>query len=378
MSTHAPLPPSSAARIVPCPGSARMEALYPQEETIDTRQGDAVHWAGASMVEGWRFIEPGEVAENGELLNVEMLDAAGGYADHIIERDKASWLIGKCDRHVEEAVVSGAIHPENYGTPDYWMFNHHDNHLFVDDLKYGHGFVSEIRNYQLINYAALIAKKIGRYNDDSLRVTMTIHQPRNYHWRGPVRSWSCTLGDLRYPILELSAAFTMAMAEDAPTIARDPEACRNCSARHACEALAMETGPGIDLAYSATPLKMSNAATAREYGRLVRAEKMIKARREGIEQAMVSTIQRGGIVPGFTIQHKKGRLAFKDDAAQNGLIEVAQAMNVKIEKLGLITPLQAIKAGLPEDIVKLYSHTPGGAAELVEDDGTAAANIFSK
>lgn len=350
-----------------------MEAMFPQEETIDTRQGHAMHWAGAQLLTG-HAVKVGDVADNGELLNVEMLDAAQGYADHILRRDAQWSQFG----HVEKLCNSAAIHPANYGTPDYSNYVPILDHLFLDDFKGGHGFVSEIRNYQLINYVALIAKEIGRYHDDSLRVTMTIHQPRNYHWRGPVRSWSGTLGDLRYPILELSAAFSMAMADDAPTIARDPDVCRDCSARLHCEANLMASGPAVDLAYRSTPLRLSNAAMRKEYQTLVRAEKMIKARREGIEQSMISTIQRGGIVPGFSLVHKKGRLGWKDDATSQGLIDVAQAMNVKIEKPGLITPLQAVKAGLPEDVVKLYSHTPGGAAELVEDDGTTAANIFSK
>lgn len=350
-----------------------MEAMFPQEETIDTRQGHAAHWAGAQLLKGYA-VKVGDVADNGELLNVEMLDAAQGYADHIGRRDagKVGW------RFIEEQLRNEAINPQNYGTPDYWAYDDAREHIFVDDFKFGHGFVSEIRNYQLINYVALAAAEIGLEADDSLNVTMTIHQPRNYHWRGPVRSWSCTLGDLRYPILELSAAFTMAMADDAPTIARDPEACRNCSARLHCEANLMASGPAIDLAYRSTPLRLSNAAMRKEYRDLVAAEKMIKARREGIEQSITSTIQRGGIVPGFSLIHKKGRPTWRDDAASQGLIDVAQAMNVKIEKPGLITPLQAVKAGLPEDVVKLYSHTPGGAAELVEDDGTTAANIFSK
>lgn len=375
MSTHAPLAPSSAFRVVACPGSADVEAMYPDEETIDNRQGDAVHWAGAQLLNN-EMIALGQVADNGEVLNVEMVEAAEAYAGHIVKRDGDYW--GWCNPSIEHTITVTPIHPDNWGTPDYFMYNHEDNHLFVDDLKYGHGFVSEVRNWQLVNYAALAACELGRYHDDSLLVTMTIHQPRCYHRRGHVRSWTATLGELRQPIAELSAAFMFARSEEPPCMARDPDACRDCKGRHGCEALAMVTGPGVDLAYSTAPLKMSPAAMKREYQRLAQAEKFIAARRKGIEQSLLSAIQRGGIVPGFRIAHGAGRRVWRDDAMQNDVVGVAKAFNANIEKPSLITPLQAIKAGVPEDVIKLYSHTPGGAAELVEDDETAAANIFSK
>lgn len=344
--------------------------MYPQEDTIDTQEGEAAHWAGAQRLIGQQ-IAVGQVAPNGVVLNVEMVEAADGYADHIQQRDKQHegyWI--------EQHIPHGPIHKDNYGTPDYVSYANES--LSIDDFKYGHGFVSEIGNYQLINYAALKAHELGIFDDDSLKVTMTIHQPRCYHRRGPVRSWTTTLGALRPYFDELRNAFNWATQLDAPVIARDPEACRGCSARFDCEANLMAVGPDVDLAYDSTPLKLSPLAMAVELRKLRRAEKMIKARREGIEQAITSKIQRGQSVPFFSIGHTKGRTVFNADAREMGVVEVAAAYGAKIEKAALITPLQAIKAGVPEDVIKMYSHAQSGAAELVEDDGTAAQNIFNK
>jgi hypothetical protein len=373
MSAHAPLPPSSADRRVACPGSREVESRYPDEDSIDTQQGEAVHWVGAENLRGIRP-QVGDVAPNGVVLNVEMIEAADQYSDHIIQRDGV-WLK---TAHIEQLAKISPIHPDNYGTPDYACYNATEDRLLIDDLKYGHGFVSEIRNYQLINYVALKAAELGRYDDDSLRVTMTIHQPRNYHRRGPTRSWATTLGALRQPIAEMSHAYRLAMEPDAPVMARDPDACKDCKGRYECEAAIMAEGPAIDLAYSSAPLVMSPAALSKELRRLKDAEKVIKLRREGIEQSIVSTIQRGGIVPYFGIAHKAGRTVWKDEAVGD-MLDIAAAYGVKIAAPKLsMTPLQAIKAGIPEDVVKAYSHAPGGAAELVEDDGTAAAQIFNK
>jgi len=371
MSTHARYAPSSAHRTVACPGSVDVEMRYPDEPTIDKLEGEATHWAAAERLQGV-VLQVGDVAPNGVILNVEMNDAAEMYAEHIIKRD----IIFGIDPHVETPLPAGPVHPENYGTPDFWSYNWHSNHLHVDDLKYGHGFVSENRNYQLINYVALAAYAINSYHDDSLKVTMTIHQARNYHRRGPTRSWTTTLGELRRPIAELAMAYRLADGPDAPVMARDPDACRDCKGRHECEAAIMAEGPAIDLAYSSAPLVMSPQALSKEYRRLIAAEKMIKLRREGIEQHVMSTIERGGIVPCFSIERKKGRTVWLDGVSKD-MIGIGEAYGVTVGgEPKLITPLQAIKAGIPEEVVKAYSYAQSGAVELVEDDGSAAARVF--
>ncbi len=367
MAAHAPLSPSSAARIVACAGSRAIEAAYPSEPTIDSMEGDAAHWGFAELLNG-RDIDVGLVPPNGVTLNVEMCDAAYMGAVHIISRPCG---VGQ----VEQLCGSGALHPQNYGTPDHWQYDDEDDHLYVDDFKYGRAFVDEFGNWQLINYVALIAHERG-YAHPGLKVTMTIIQPRCYHRRGQIRSVTTTFGALGMAFATLRRSFELAMMPDARVTASNLDQCRKCSGRHVCEATLMGSQIAEDVSYESTPLELSPAAMAQELKRLRHAEKMIKLRREGIEEATLSSIKRGKHVPFFRIEHTKGRTVFRDDALQAGLLDIATAFNVKVSKDALITPLQAIKAGIPEDVVKLYSHTPGGAAELIEDDGTFAATIF--
>ncbi len=373
MSNHAPLAPSSASRLVVCAGSRAIAEAYPQEETIDTRNGHSTHWAAKELLTGQQ-VALGQVADNGVTLTDEMIEVATVYADAIFARDGIENVFGH--GHVEEPVASGALHLDNYGTPDYWRWDAEAWHLYVDDLKNGHRYVSEVRNWQLMNYAALILKLLNMYGVDKVKITMTIHQPRAYHRRGPSRSWTVTLGELRKDLAALSYAFRAAMEPDAPGTANDPDECLDCPGRHVCEAAIAAGYAGVDMAYDSTPLVMSPAALSKEYRLLVRAEKAIKARREGIKQAVMSSIQRGVSVPYFMIEHTTGRRYFRDEAIEQGIIEVAQVYGVKVTKDDLITPIQAIKAGIPKDVVMMYSHAPSGAAELVEDDGTFAANIF--
>lgn len=85
MTAHARLAPSSAARIVACPGSRKLEAMFPQEETIESREGDAAHWAAAQMLAGVA-VSIGMAASNGVLLTDEMIEGAEMYAEHILKR----------------------------------------------------------------------------------------------------------------------------------------------------------------------------------------------------------------------------------------------------------------------------------------------------
>jgi len=53
-------------------------------------------------------------------------------------------------------------------------------------------------------------------------------------------------------------------------------------------------------------------------------------------------------------------------------------MGVALAKPGAITPKQAIKAGLPKEIVASYSETPSGEIKLVASDATQIRKVFSK
>lgn len=361
---HARLAPSSAARLVACTGSRKMVELFPQEESgIDAIEGEAAHWAGAELLQG-RAVDTGQVAANGVTLTDEMVEAAELYAEHIIARGPVG--------AVETTVKSAALHPDNYGTPDHFALQ--PMHLFVDDFKFGHGYVEVFENWQLMNYVALILQEMGinGMTDQMLQVTMTIVQPRNYHRDGPIRTWSVKASELRGHFNILRNKFEEAMREDAPVTAGAH--CEHCPARHVCEAAAASGYNAVTHAYRSIPLVMSPAAMALELRTLRRARKVLEARITGLEEQVLSTIVRGTDVPWFSIQHGQGRTKWTTPASE--VIALGQMLGVDVSKPDVLTPKQAIAKGLPEEVVKAYSHAPRGAAELVEDDGRTAAKVF--
>lgn len=366
---HAPLAPSSAARIVACPGSRKMCELYPEEDTIAAAEGTASHWAAAQILNR-QPVAVGQVADNGVTLNEEMIEGAEMYAEHILSRQVAnSW-----QRRVEFTLNADKDMLDNWGTPDYFELS--PDHLYLDDYKFGRKYVEVYKNWQLIDYAWLIAKQFDLMRNGDIKVTMTIHQPRNYHRDGPTRVWNTTIRELWSLFGQLRDAFAIARRDDAPVIATDPSICEDCSARHACEAATAAGWNAVGKAYASAPLNMSNAAAGRELQALIRAEKQLKARITGLEAQILGSIKRGQSVPFWKVAHSAGRTVWLKPVEE--IVALGDMLGVDVTKpeKSIVTPKQAIAKGLPAELVAAYSHAPNGAAELVADDGREAALIF--
>lgn len=356
--------PSAAARIEVCPGSREKELMHPQEDTIEKREGVASHWAGQRFLSGdVTFV--GEVADNGVTLNEDMIAGARMWANHIMSRGPVG--------DVEKVTASGALHPDNWGTPDHAVWVSEIMTLFIDDYKYGRKWVPVFMNRQCVNYALLKAKELNL--PPHAKVVITIVQPRTYHRDGPIRTWETTVGDLQEPGRKLAAAFTLSMQPNAPISAADVDQCEDCSARMYCEAFLGEVYRSVDYGYNPAPLVMSPLAKAKHRKLLMRAEKFIKSAREGLDEDIKSTLRLRSNVPGFTMGGKKGRLGWKEGAEED-VILIAQSLGIKVTKdRVLVTPTQAITAGIPAELVAEYSYAPT-VYELIEEDGTLAAKLF--
>ena len=376
-SEHAKYAPSSAARTVQCPASPRMVASVPeQEDTEESRQGTASHWGVSELLSG-RQIAVGQVAPNSETLNEEMTECAEFAADYIMERGPVGW--------VEFTLpASDNLHRDNWGTPDHAYFDFGSMTLYVDDYKYGHKFIDAFQNWQLVDYVLLLLEFLGMVDgqtDQAVKVVMTIIQPRNYHPIGPVRVWETTGAELRGHRNILRAAFEAADRPDA--ICKSGSECEYCPARHACPAACMAGFTAMEHACQPIVMHMTPQAMGLELAMLKRCAEMLKARMTGLEEQVLSNISRGKPVPRFAIAHEQGRRVWLNAEKEAEIIELARILNpanpVDIAKPSVaVTPKQAIKKGVPQEIVAAYSHTPRGAAKLVEVTGHAVSRIFSK
>lgn len=354
-----------------------MEATYPEVPSLDDNdaaEGGAAHWALAQMLWGV-IVKPGDVADNGTVVTEEMLEAADVMVDDVRrEGAGAQWII-------EQPVQIPRTHPLAWGTPDlrFWLQQPNGRlALFVYDFKFGHRYVDAYMNWQCLEYVsgALSEAKIDGGRDGFVDVVIKIAQPRNYNAGGPIREWRTVADDLRGEFNRLSNSAHEALSDNAK-LQPGPE-CRDCKARHACPSLQRATWVDIDRSIQVSPVDMPPEAAGLELRDLTRAIERMKARAGGLEEQLLGEARRGKPTPGWRVQHGSGRTVWKAPPEQV-LAMSAFYPHVKLAKpLEPLTPKQAIKAGLPAEVVAQMAHTPSGAAELVEDDGTFTRRIFGK
>jgi hypothetical protein len=236
------------------------------------------------------------------------------------------------------------------------------------------GPVEVFENWQLLNYASAIAYSLGLTTADTLlSVNLHIVQPRAYHRNGPVRSWSLSGEALRGYTDRLRESAKMAMLLAPSCITGDE--CRYCPARHACPALLTVGYGAIEASGASLPLDMPPAVMGMLLRQVRDGIKRLSAIETGLEQQALAAIRGGSRVSGWHAEAGAGRERWR--VGYDEVIALGAAMGVEVAKPALITPKQAVKAGLPREVVDCYTETPSGEVKLVADDGRLAC-VFGK
>ena len=360
---HAPFAPSGLARVVACPGSfnllraARAAGLTLDEDDTDaSREGTAAHDVCAHAAKTGVMPEVGWLTTNGVAVTEEMVEGAEMWLKAIREG-------GRIEKHIECMV----IHRDCYGTPDF-TYGPDNGELLIADYKFGHRYVDPFENWQLIAYAV---GTMPQYLP-TMRVTLRIVQPRSYHRDGPVRDWVITGDQLRDYAARLREACYAALEPDAKCIT-GPQ-CYMCPARHVCEAALHMEQSALYLAGTSVPLGISTEAKAVRLHQVLRALDHLKQMESGLTDDLSARIRGGSTVPGFTLQASAGREKWAKEVGE--VVALGAVLGVDLSKLGVITPNQARKAGVPDDMVAAYSERQSGAVSLVEVDVGKLAGVF--
>lgn len=371
---HSNLAPSSAARWVACPGSVRLEALYPEESSSEqAREGTAAHWALSEMLNG-RAIAEGQITPDNFVLTTEMVQGAEDVVRWIHRRIAANG--NETPRmFVEQRVDVNRVHRECWGTLDLALYFERAQALDVADYKFGHGWVEVYENWQLVTYLAGMLEFLGvsGLQNDALKVTLGVIQPRSYHPDGALRTWQLTPTEARPYIVRLGEAALKALEPMADCVVNAE--CDNCRARHACPALQGRGLNAIDYSRKAVPFDLPPHALGIELADVRAAIKALEARETGLAGQAEAILKGGGRVPFWGIESKPGNLAWKVPMAE--VITLGAMLGLDLKKPEeAITPTQARDRGLDPTLVDTYAQRPAGKSKLVLRDDTSARKVF--
>ena len=248
---HAKLSPSGAHRWMRCPGSAVLEAQYPDQSSSFAREGSAAHELAAIVLEepddsAQRYVgRKVEFEDNGELVQWPVDQAMADHVDDYVKlvRELAEGKTLLVERKVPIGHITGETGAT--GTSDVVILDTASNNITVVDLKFGMGVrVDAIENEQLQLYALGALEEYGLLGDfDS--VSMYIHMPRLNH----VSEYHVTTAELL--AFAKRAEDAAQRAEEAQwSVPFDTDAylvpgekqCRFCKAKATCPALRDEVG----------------------------------------------------------------------------------------------------------------------------------------
>lgn len=362
---HAPIAPSSLERIVPCPGSVAMSAAYPELPDEHTEEGKAAHWVAHSMALG----VPGEylltqTAPNGVQVTDEMIEGGEVWVEAL---EGYPGLF-------ETTVPIRRIHPSAcWGTPDGAQYNPERKWLRIPDYKFGHKYVEVFENWQLIAYTLGEIERLGLIDSETTCELMLV-QPRSYHRDGPVRKWIINGADLR-PLANIAEAAAHEAMGPNPKTKSGPH-CAFCPARFACVTLQKAASNFMDFAGVAAPILREPADVGRELRLVNIAIERLTARQTGLEEQANAALRSGQVVPFFQLEETNPREVWT--APPEEVVEAFKLLKseAKIGKLALVTPKQAIKAGIPEAVVKQYSDRPRGTMKVKPLDTIATRKVF--
>jgi hypothetical protein len=233
--------------------------------------------------------------------------------------------------------------------------------------------VNPVKNWQLIAYTAGLFDYLGvnGYDDQVLTVQLGIVQPRAYTAGGPVRTWTVTGSDLRPYITSLRNAAERALS-DAPKCNSGVQ-CRYCDARWDCEA-ANDAGLTLyEAASDPIPLDATPSELGLRLSLITRAVEQLNYVKSGLEAQIEALTKSGKVVPGWALKPTPGRENWTVSVEE--VLAVGETAGVDLTKPAVLTPNQARKAGLSDEVISAISKRSNGL-KLVQQDETLVQSIF--
>ena len=355
---HALLGASSSARWLVCTPSARLEAMFPDEQSPYAAEGTVAHDLAEAIL---RHKLEGKKAPKLDDYSTEMVEAVNRYVDICEEKvNEARARSSDAEAMIEARLDFSRWVPEGFGTGD--MVIVADGILEVIDLKYGKGVpVSAVENTQMRLYA-LGAYDVNEFLYDVKSVRMTIVQPR----LDSVSTDEMALEELLdwgEEIKPIAQRAWEGIGECTPC-----DYCNFCKARHTCRALA----DSCLTAFYKDGGKLNQLLTDHEVSDILAMKDLITKWIKGVyDFAYEKALSGEKQWPGYKLVEGTSRRTITDpDAAAQTLLDNGYKEKdiFKPRELEGITNLQKIlgKKGVAK-YLEAYIDKPEGKPTLVPD-----------
>ena len=325
---HALLSASSASRWLKCTAAPRYEEQFPENTTDYAEEGRLAHAICelkvikqfTTQLTPRTFTTRLKKLKDNPLYQDEMDKTSDLYVEHLTA--KAMQYDTKPNVAVEVRVDFAEYVPEGFGTCDCIMIG--GDTLNITDYKHGKGVaVSAEGNAQMRLYALGALKRYAPiYGNTIKKVCMTIDQPRI---QDEPSTETITVEELLAwgeSIKPIAAKAYMGMGEFKPG-----EHCRFCRGKAQCRARAdqntalEEFKDCVPQNAEKPPLFGQGVLTDEEIGDLlVRGQELVKWYKD-LEEYALSTILKGGTIPGWKAVAGRSNRTFTDtEAALNAAV----------------------------------------------------------
>jgi hypothetical protein len=345
-------------RFMTCQGYRLMPHNAPfNVDDTDRNEGNAAHWLVEQVHSGKFTLDElvDRKAFNGVFITEEMVEHVTPYLDAIKGRGKVECDTSYADPHQRYSIRGRADHIE---------FEQTAATLYISDFKYGWGIIEPKNNWSLISHALGWIYSNNMQNNVA-KIVFRIYQPRPHHPEGKIREWTVTPDQLGHLQNQLIGALCNPGNE-----LQTSEHCRKCPALASCPAARKACMNAIDLSEAAFASDVDDATMAWLLDNFERAVKILEESRKAYAEKALHRIKAGGIIPGYGREIELTNRQWKTGIT----VETAPMLTGKdLSKKQLITPTQALKTGLSEEVINSLSERREKGSKLVRMNADQAA-----
>lgn len=345
-------------RFMACNGYKSLGGIEPfNPSTEQTDEGNAAHWLCEQVYHGANAEDLiGQTAPNGLYITADMVEYCREYLQFINS--------GNCVVEINTSHSDDGW--EIRGRAD--CIKHVNNELTIADLKYGWRIVEPENNWTLISHAIAYCRK---HNIQPTTIVFRIFQPRPFHPQGTVREWTIDYIELMSLYQELSEV----LSHPSSTVCSGSQ-CYKCQCLSQCPAAQIAAMNAIDVAEIAFDSEIENERLTWMLSNLKRAQEIIKQSYDAYEDLALHRLKDGGTLKGYSIQQALGQTTWNDGITSD-VVKMMSGVDVRVDKI--MTPAQAKKAGVPEELIKSMTHRPDNGFKLVAiDENKMAQKMFGK